>query len=77
MVPASEILFGHFGIVGNQAGQVHGVVGPGAVQIERELMILVDPFLDLLQVPDLHAEERFPRARVPQHFPYVFRAEAF
>jgi hypothetical protein len=75
--PASEILLGHPGIIGNQVGQIHGVVDPGVAQIERELIICLDAFLDLLQVPDLHAEDRFPCAMVPQHFPDAFRAEPF
>ena len=75
--PAIEILLGHPGIVGDQPGQIHGVVIPGVIEIERELIVFLDPLLDLLHVADLHAEERFFHAVVAKHFLDAFRPSFF
>jgi hypothetical protein len=56
--PALQILAGHFRFVDDQRREVHGVVDGRVVQLERELVVGLDPLLDLRQVADLDPEER-------------------
>ncbi len=62
-----EILLGHPEIVGDKPGQIHGVVDAGVVQIEGELVVFLDPLLDLFQFFDLYAQERLLNAMLQQH----------
>jgi hypothetical protein len=51
----SAVLPGHAGVVGDQAGEVHGVVDAGVEEVEGELVVLLHALLDLLEVFDLDA----------------------
>jgi hypothetical protein len=55
--PAAEVGLGHFGFVGDEAGEVHRIVDAGVIEVERELVVLLDRLLVFFEVLDLDAEE--------------------
>jgi hypothetical protein len=57
--PLLQVLLGHLRVVGDQSGEVHRVGDAGVVEIQSELVVRLDAFLDFLHVPDLDAEARF------------------
>ena len=66
--PLLQVLLGHLRVVRDQSGEVHRVGDAGVVEIQSELVVHLDAFLDLLHVLDLDAEARLLGAVVHPGF---------
>src|SRR5262245_29253051 len=73
--PALEVLFGHLLVVGDEAGEIHRVIDARVVEIERELIILLDPLLDFLEVLNAYAENGLLDAVIQKDALVVFLGE--
>lgn len=56
--PLLQVFLGHLRVVRDQSGEVHRVGDTSVVEIQSELVVHLDAFLDLLHVLDLDAEAR-------------------
>src|SRR5262245_41546425 len=73
--PALKVLFGHLRVIGDEAGEIHGVVDARVVEIERELIILFDSLLDFLEVLNAYAENGLLDAVIQKDALVVFLGE--
>src|ERR1051326_6629876 len=64
--PVLQVLAGHPGFIGDEAGEIHGVVDSGVEEVERKLVILLDALLELLEMLHFDAEARVGDAVIGQ-----------
>jgi hypothetical protein len=65
--PPVEVLLGHPGVIDDQSGEIHRFGNAGLVKLQRQCVVLLDAFLNLLDILDADPEERLARPVVDQH----------
>ena len=75
--PFLQVFFGHLFVVGDQPREIHGVVHAGVVQVESQLVINLQLFLDLLEFLNFHTEDRLGDAMLQQHLLVRGQAKRF